>query len=65
MFVRNHEYGWPVPVMWRTVPRESNPGNSGVGSRLPVASNQSGLGPESTLIPCSGQTGEWLTTPSG
>ena len=56
-FIDEHRDRWPVAVMCRTVPRESKPGNSGAGSRRPNASNQSGLGPDRTRMPCALHTG--------
>ena len=60
----NQVCSWPVCPMCASVPRVSNPGNSGTGSRAPVASSHSDDGPGRMRMPCCAHTGEWLAMPS-
>ena len=60
----NHVWSCPVRRMCSSVASVSKPGHSGAGRRWPSASNHSDDGPGRIRMPCSGQTGEWLTIPS-
>ncbi len=60
----NQEWSYPVERRCPSVPSVSNPGNSGTGRRLPVASNQRLEGPGRMRIPCLSQTGAKFSMPS-
>ncbi len=60
----NHVCSWPVRMMCASVPSVSKPGNSGTGSRVPVASSHSEDGPGRMRMPWSGQIGAQLRMPS-
>ena len=60
----NHVWSWPVFMMCSSVPSVSNPGNSGTGRRLPVASSHSDDGPGMTRIPWFVQIGFQFLIPS-
>ena len=60
----NHVCSWPVRMMCASVPSVSKPGNSGTGSRAPVASSHSEDGPGRMRMPWSGQIGAQLRIPS-
>ena len=53
----NQVWSWPVRTMCASVPSVSKPGNSGAGSRRPVASSHSDDGPGRMRMPCPGQIG--------
>jgi hypothetical protein len=60
----NHVWSWPLCMTWASVPRVSKPGNSGGGSRRPVASSHSDDGPGMIRIPWRVPIGSQLCTPS-
>ena len=60
----NHVCSWPVAMMCASVPSVSKPGNSGAGSRRPIASNHSDEGPGMMRIPWLVQIGSQLRMPS-
>ena len=60
----NQVCSWPVPMMCASVPSVSKPGNSGGGSRRPVASSHSEDGPGMIRMPWWVQIGSQLWTPS-
>ena len=51
-------------MMYCSWPSVSEPGNSGDGNRLPLASNHIGEGPGKMRMPCRGQIGDQFLMPS-
>jgi hypothetical protein len=60
----NQVWSWPERPMRARVPSVSNPGNSGTGSRLPVASSHSEEGAGRMRIPWWGRIGVQFWMPS-